>query len=220
MQDTQNNIQDLRVLLRLFPDLNNVQDTHKLKIDQESLCYITLKEDALKITNIIYVTLKKLKIKNAVITDCTAGVGGDTISFGRRFHKVYAFELDAKRTSILLNNVLIYKLKNTQVFNGSCLEFIHKISDHNVVYVDPPWGGRDYKDKNKLRLSLSGIAIEDICNKLFNDKFMKKVPDIVVLKLPINYDLNFLYNKINNKNICYYNLTRMLIIVITKNRIN
>lgn len=68
---------NIKTVLRLFPYLKDKTKGNSLKIDDESIYYISFREHAQQITNIIMGYLSKLNINNsdAVITDATAGVG-------------------------------------------------------------------------------------------------------------------------------------------------
>src|SRR5579862_4531061 len=101
-------------LEKLFPHVNEKHLYEKLKINRESSMYITIPSDAEQITKIINLHLRKFGIKNqsAIVIDATAGVGGNTISFAKKFRRVYAIELDKIRYDFLVNNIDAYELKN------------------------------------------------------------------------------------------------------------
>lgn len=199
---------------RLFPYLKNREEISRLAIDEESMKYITIKEYAEKISDIIKF---HCGTKDVIIVDATAGVGGNTISFSKHFKYVYAIELDKQRSQYLENNINIYDAKNVKVINGDCRNFFIGIDDYNVVFIDPPWqnGLNDsYKKYTNLKLFLGTDPIETICNNLMNGTYNRK-PNVIVLKLPKNYDINYFYKSIlNNKNIYYYDLKKMIILVI------
>lgn len=212
-----------KLLLRLFPYINDKSQVSKLQIDTESIHYITVRDDAKKISTIIMNLLNKLHIKSmdAIITDTTACVGGNTISFAKFFKYVYAIEIDSERVKYLKNNISIYELNNVNVINDDFLNIINSINNHNVIFIDPPWGGKSYKDADKLRLCISNISIENICETLMNPNMMAKVPDIIILKLPPNYDITYFYKCLKNNNpIYFYNLEKMIILAIVNKCIN
>lgn len=201
--------------LRLFPYLHDINDVHMLKIDKESVHYITVREDADKITNIIINHLDDMDLdsKDTVVTDATSGVGGNTLSFAKKFKKVVSVEIDKDRCNYLTNNIKVYEMNNVEVVNDDCVEYLSNITDHDVIFIDPPWGGRMYKKYSKLNLTLSGVPLEHLCNTLFNDEIMLKVPKMVVLKLPTNYDIDkILY--IIDRPIKVHNVKKMMIVVI------
>lgn len=208
-------------ILRLFPFLNDKNKAAELKIDDESIYYISFREHAKKISLLISYHLKQygLDPQQSVITDCTAGVGGNSISFAMHFNYVYAIELDKIRSNYLMNNAAVYNLTNIKVYNDNCLNIIDKITNHNVIFIDPPWGGKGYKQFDKLRLTLSNIKIENICNSLLKGTYIKKSPELIVLKLPNNYDLMYLYKKLISKEVYMYNIDeKMLIVIVVNNK--
>lgn len=206
--------------LRLFPYLKDRERALNLKIDEKSLCYISIREYAAKISAIIkkHLEIIDIKSKDAVITDATAGVGGDTISFAIIFKFVYAIEIDKTRYDYLINNIGVYDLKNVKTMNDDCTKILNLIDNHDVIFIDPPWEPNDesYKDKVNLRLPLSFYeSIEAYCNRLMDENYMKKVPKIIVLKLPKNYDMMHFYKTVKHKNVYYYDLRKMVILVVT-----
>jgi len=206
----------LKTLLRLFPYLDNKEKAAKLKIDDDSIHYISIREYADKITDIIKFYLSELDIDpdDATITDATAGVGGNTISFGMNFKKVNAIELDEQRSKYLVNNIDIYDLTNIDIYNDDSTKVLTKLDNHDVVFLDPPWGGKTYKNHEFLRLHLSDVSIEMLCNGMMNKEWMKKCPAIIVYKLPINYDIKYFFEHVNSSLIYYHNLKKMSLIVI------
>jgi 16S rRNA G966 N2-methylase RsmD len=210
---------NIKMIQHLFPKLKNKDDFFKLKIDDESIHYISTKDVALKITDIIYYHLIKLNIdpKEAVITDTTAGVGGDTISFANKFYFVNAIEIDPLRVEYLMNNLNIYELTNVQIIKGDCLAHLPFLQ-HNVVFFDPPWGGKNYKYHKKLKLAISDYLIEEIINDLLHDPVIECSPDIVVLKIPKNFDLYCFFQAVKSSTIYFYQLKKMDILVIENNK--
>lgn len=152
------NSKRLKKNLRLFPYLTGDKNkASQLQIDDESLSYISVREFADKITNIIVEHLTKMgmDLDEVYITDATAGVGGNTISFAKKFKNVTAIEIDKKRFDYLKNNLSIYNLNYVKTVHDNCLNVIDQLDHQDVVFIDPPWGGKSYKKHKSLRLSLS-----------------------------------------------------------------
>ncbi len=215
--DTYNKNYKQNKITKLFPYISNKSKGLHLKIDDESLNYISVRNISEQITNIIIHHLTELNIdhKTSIVTDATAGVGGNVISFALNFKEIHAIELNSERTEMLVNNTNVYDLKNVKIYNADCIKLLQEINDHHVIFIDPPWGGKNYKMFNKLTLFLSEISIETLCQNLTNENYMKKIPQLIVLKLPKNYDIEFLYQSIDKKNSVYmYDLEKMKIIVI------
>ena len=211
---------NLKTLLRLFPYISDKKRASRLKIDDDSIHFISLREVANKITSIITYHLNKINIdiNNISITDATAGVGGNTLSFGMNFKTVNAIELDDTRYEYLINNINIYDLQNINTYNDDCMTILPKLTHQNVVFIDPPWGGKDYKNYKKLKLSLSSTSIEDLCNNLMDPEKNISCPELILLKLPTNYDVEFLFTHVNSNSIYLHELKKMLIIAIINNK--
>lgn len=202
---------------KLFPVYDNKEILTKLKIDYNSVYYISSPIYSEKITKIIINHSKTTKL---IISDCTAGCGGDTIAFLNKFKKVYSFEKNLIRYYYLLNNIKQYKFtKKSHIYCSSFIKILKNINDHDVVYIDPPWGGKDYHKSKQLRLNIDNIPLEIFILDLIKDKETKKIPNLFVLKLPYNYDIRYFYNMLNTLGkIYYYNLNKMIILVIEINK--
>jgi len=201
--------------LRLFPYINDKTRVKQLMIDNESYNYISHREVADKISSIIEHHLTKLNLESQklVITDATAGVGGNTLSFSNYFERVNAIEIDSLRCGFLQNNVNVYGFRNISVYNENCLQILGSLN-HDIVFIDPPWGGKCYKKYHKLRLGFSGLPLEKLCNYLLMSNKKSCMPRIIALKLPTNYDLKYLYHEIKSSEIYLYKLFKMDLIII------
>lgn len=203
-------------LLKLFPYLDDPDKIDKLKIDNESLSYISIREDADIITKIIQQHTNALDIPNneLIITDATAGVGGNVLSFCKYFHHVNAIEINKLRCDYLKSNIDIFGFQNVNIYNEDCAKILNTLHNHHIIFLDPPWGGKSYKKHTNLRFNISNIPIELICNNMMDKTKTKSVPSLVVLKLPKNYDLNYFNKYINSNKIYIHNLKKMIIIVV------
>jgi len=167
-----------------------VDDYENLKSDQEGLYSLSHKLDADLLSKIL-----KDKFNDIKIMDGTASIGGNSISFGKHFSNVISVEINEIRFSMLLEN-----LKNNSLNNLTyCGDFMNFLDlDFNLIFLDPPWGGPNYKLKKILTLEMDNISLKEIT------KTLKSKGKIVVLKLPYNYDMNdfkeFNYEKIQIKN--------------------
>lgn len=207
---------DLKLILRIFPYIREKKKLLQLKIDPESINFISFKDVAGKITNILVTYLDKIgkTTDELIITDATAGVGGNTVSFAMMFGYVHAIEIDQTRFSYLNNNLDVYNLKNVNTLCGDCTKEIKKITKHDVIFIDPPWGGKNYKNFKNLRLTLGNTSIEDLCYDMaYSDDYISH-PQLIMLKLPLNYDVVYLYSKLHSLDIYMHRLKKMYIFVI------
>lgn len=203
------------MLNKLFPcpPHNNY---NKLMIDIDSISHITTPN----VTDIIISIIKSHIVydkKGLTVFDGTACVGGDTIAFGNHFDMVIATEIKKNKYDMLVNNLKEFELYNVVPINDDCLNVYSKINCIDIMYFDPPWGGRDYKYKKNIRLKLGNEHIENVINNILNEHIRSNVK-LVVFKLPKNYDLYHLYHKTKNNNVIIYlyELDKMNIVIYKK----
>lgn len=120
---------------------------------------------------------------NLKITDATAGNGGNTINFALHIgsQNVNAIEIDKQEYDALCNNLKVYHLDTVLSIHGDCLDILDKLTQ-DVIFFDPPWGGRQYKAEQKVNLFLSQVPINQVINKF------KKNAQFIILKVPQNFD--------------------------------
>lgn len=138
---------------------------------------------------------KKLNIStnNSSFVDATANIGASTINFACvfKFKKIISIEINPDTFKILKHNICIFFLNfpnnptKILLFNNSFLNF--NFNKFDFIFIDPPWGGPDYKKKDKVDLFIDNINIKKIVSKLF---FFF---NFIFLKVPINF--NFFYFK-------------------------
>jgi hypothetical protein len=164
----------------LFP-LKTGVDYSKLQMTPEGEYSITKRRDGEVLMRHMKSVIKGIKQKT--IADLTGNVGGDTILFALNFKQVYSFEMDKENFEALQNNVEVFGLKNVELKHGDSTKLYHGNTD--VLYIDAPWGGPDYKEKKDLDLFLGTERVD-----LYVQKIMEKEthPEYVFLKLPANYN--------------------------------
>jgi predicted RNA methylase len=191
--DENNEQNNSKSILRLFPKINRKINYSKLQISNIGLYSITKPH----VSNYIILLIKRYfkNNTNITITDATGNVGGMTIRFALNFAKVNSVEIDDTHCNMLNNNVSIYNLQSK--VNIICNDYlkIKNTLSQDAIFLDPPWGGTNYKSTESLNLNLSGIDIIDIINSL-NGK-----AKIIVLFAPVNYNFNHLYKHHNFDNL-------------------
>lgn len=173
----------------VFP-LRQGIDYTKLKLTDEGAYSITRRRDAERILSIIKTVLKDTTAHT--ITDATGCVGGDTIHFGLHFQKVDSIEINPSNFETLQNNVSVYGLTNVILHLGDSVTMFNWKTD--VLYIDPPWGGPNYKEVENLDLYMSSKRIDQWLEEIL---LRKNRPRYILLKLPQNFNftrLNFLSN--------------------------
>lgn len=188
---------------KIFPYTKNIS---KLKYDDEGLWSITHPDDAKYISILIKQELEKNGITNNInVLDATAGLGGNLISFAKFFNFVTGIEIDKKRFDMLVNNVSCYNITNVSLINNDCIEYLknNDSNDITVYFIDPPWGGPDYKKHDTIDVFLDKYNMYQIIKLIPKNK-------IVVLKVPYNYNLNLL----KEFNLSIKKIRNILIIII------
>ena len=169
-----------KILNNTFPDEKNI-DKNKLKMTTEGMYSVSGKEGAKIIAKIILKNMKKNKM--ITVTDCTSNNGSETLMFAKYFEKVNAIEIDDTNYKVLKNNIDVYNYKNINLIKGNSIIELPKL-EQDVIVIDAPWGGRDYKDSQQLKLYLDNLELSDIFNQ-----FSKRAK-LFVLKVPTNYNIN------------------------------
>jgi predicted RNA methylase len=187
-------------------------DASKLQMTDVGLYSVTYWKDSNKIIKIIQKYFPDTPLENLTITDGTGGLGGNVIPFAKKFYKVNAVEYDETHYKMLTNNVDVFGLSDkTEIIQGDYSKLWDRFKQ-DVIFIDPPWGGVDYKKKNKLRLYLGEVEFGYFVRKLIKNKASK----LIVLKVPFNFYLSEFIKKlkINITRISKYRFKKYLIIVI------
>ena len=163
----------------LFPKKAGV-DYSKLKMTPEGEYSITKRKDGEMLLAHMKSMIKGIKTKS--ITDLTGNVGGDTILFGIHFKDVKSIEMNPENFEALKNNVEVFGLKNVDVMQGDSTKVYVWKTD--VLYLDPPWGGPEYKTKTELDLYLGDERVDLFLNRILKQDTK---PDYIFMKLPANY---------------------------------
>lgn len=205
---------------KLFP-LPPTNTYNNLCIDEEAVTFVTTPAISETIGAIINSHIPdSVSRSDITILDGTACVGGDSITFGKMFGTVISTEIDRRRYKMLKNNLAEYNLRNVIPINDDCVKICGRLNYVDILYLDPPWGGKQYKLSANLRLTLGNKFIDDIIKNILDQSNNPKKSSIklIALKLPKNYDLYSLYKKIKNYNIEIYlhELHKMNIIIINK----
>jgi predicted RNA methylase len=178
-----------------------------IETDKVALFSITAPALADAQTKIILDTYKEFKLPQdgpIYITDATACVGGNSFSFAKAGMEVRAFEISPQRAVMLAHNVLTTGYQNNvSVYNGDYTK-LYLTAETDIVFMDPPWGGRDYKDKESLDLFLGTTNINDLVVKLTGGTQEAPTPTVfaklVAIKAPLNYNIKGLQFALMNAN--------------------
>lgn len=196
----------------LFPRKEGV-DLSRLRITEEGSYSITRRRDAERIMNVLRSLFHDMK--HMTVTDATACIGGDTINFAFAFGHVHSIELNPQNFKVLTHNVETYGFTNVTLHNADAVQLFNW--NTHVLYVDPPWGGKEYRKYTDLDLFLSSKRLDTWLEEIL---VRRNRPDFIILKLPVNYHfkrLNFLSNV---DTIRPYRIRSYVLVVITVHKSN
>lgn len=160
----------------------------QIMLDHEASYSVTDQVTADKITK----DIRSFVINpDATITDGTACVGGNTYSFAKNFMMVNAVEIDPQRHDYLKHNMELLGLSNIQCICGDInIECQKQFQD--VIFLDPPWGGPEYKNLTDIQLYLSKKELAEACIDMSTYCYY------IALKVPTNFNIENFDNAVKN----------------------
>jgi len=191
----------------LFPRKEGLEYS-SLQTTQEGSYSITRRRDAERIMNVlrnVFPTLRQL-----TITDATACIGGDTLNFANWFAHVHSIEIKDDNFRALTNNVDAYGFQNVTLHHADSTKLFNW--NTHVLYIDPPWGGKDYRKHEKLDLYLSEKRLDTWLEEIL---LRRNRPNHIVIKLPVNYNFNRLNFLTNVDAIKPYQIRSYILVIIT-----
>jgi|GEM_PF-2548422 len=164
-----------------------VDQRYAIRYDDEALYSTTDQVTANKIAKEIL----RFVSKDSIVTDATACIGGSALALSKCFKIVYAIELDKDRYELLNYNMKLLKCTNVICINNDALKQC-EILRQDIIFLDPPWGGPEYKKETSIDLFISNIPFYEICITL------SKVCKFIVIKVPVNFNQKSFIEKTNS----------------------
>jgi 16S rRNA G966 N2-methylase RsmD len=143
---------------------------------------------------------------DSVVTDATAGIGGNTLVFSNRFKQVHAVESHGNRFPMLCHNMNLAGTSNIRFYHADYLKLCWTL-DQDAIFLDPPWGGPEIYLARATQLYLSGIPIEYVCHRLMGHA------KIIAVKVPPSYDSQPMRTMLRDYHVHVYRLRKMHLIV-------
>lgn len=177
-------------------DINNIMiDRNLIAYEEEGLNFVTYLNSSDELTRWILSSTNE-----KTIIDSSCSIGGDTIGFllnskkyGKQFEKVVSIELNQLRYLCLLENIKLYKIDRfVEHYNVNLLDWFkeeYKKYPNSVLYMDPPWGGKEYKQFRVIpdlyyNYGTQTYSFSTLLKEIISSKFFK----FIFLKLPNNID--------------------------------
>jgi hypothetical protein len=123
---------------------------------------------------------------DARITDGTACVGGDTMAFAAVFAHVTAVESHPGRAAMLVENIAAAGLAGKVTVLQADFVNVGGCWEQDVVYLDAPWGGPEYRHAAAVDLFLehngTQVPLSEVCARVWPRT------RIIALKVPVNFN--------------------------------
>jgi len=185
---------------KLFPKKEGV-NLSLIKLSTNSKYSITPQSDVKYIDKIIK---KHIPKNNIVIVDATGNVGGDTINFALhpQVSHVISIEINKETFNNLRDNIELYKLTDkVTLLNNDSGELLEKCKlKGDLLYIDAPWGGKNYKKFISMNLFLGTQTLSDIIKSTYRCKTF----DYILVKVPFNYRIKSILDIRDTTNIHIY----------------
>jgi len=155
----------------------SLEKRRHIKMDAEAFYSVTDQYTADRISKDILRIIPEVQ----TITDATACIGGNTYSFSKYFINVNAIEIDFHRYQYLQNNLRVLETNNVDIYNGDLMVICQRLYQ-DLIFIDPPWGGPDYKNKDSIDLYLSDTELSEVCEHI------KDNTQFIGIKVPVNFN--------------------------------
>jgi hypothetical protein len=171
-----------------FRDIKDKKKLNKLRLTRYSMYATSLPDHTEFLLDVLKCYFTDLR--NLVVTDATACIGGNSRIFVGKFKHVNIIDISKLHIDILKHNFKILgidKIGGFTIINDNYLT-IGPCLKQDIIFIDAPWGGVDYKLQNNKSLYLKDmygktVDINDLIIYTLHDK-----AKMIVLKVPKTYD--------------------------------
>jgi predicted RNA methylase len=120
-------------------------------------------------------------LSTKILTDATACMGGDLVRFSKYFRMINGIEILEENFALLIQNCKQFGCHNVNLFCQNYLEIYDRLKQ-DVIYLDPPWGGTSYKNKDIISLKMGNLELWELVDLIKS----KKLAKFVFIKAPMN----------------------------------
>lgn len=140
-------------------------------------------------------------LKEKIITDLGACIGGNVWSFAKKTKYCFAIEISKLHCDIMKDNMKLLDINNITIYNKNYFDIKDDIKQ-DLMFLDPPWGGLDYKKNVTLNYIYNNkiISLDELI-----DNYLINTCEFIMIKVPKNIS-DELLNKIKKSKFSYYEL--------------
>jgi 16S rRNA G966 N2-methylase RsmD len=157
------------VLLRLTEESGGETNGGRMQVDEVGLFSVTSGRWGTAIANTMSQEAEKFLHRhsrdiNAI--DLTASIGGLTLALSKRFNKIVAIEIDEQRAALCVQNMRRHGRENVEVRNVDAMAALDDFDNIRsvAVFIDPPWGGHEYK-RLKKAVTMGQWSLDEVIVK-------------------------------------------------------
>ena len=187
---------------KLFPKKNGV-NLSKVQLSPNSSYSITPQTDVKYIDKILK---KHIPRNNLVIVDATGNVGGDTINFALNPQVSYVVSVEINKDTFenLKHNVNLYNLTDkVTLLNNDSSKLLEECKlKGDVLYIDAPWGGKDYKKFAQMNLYLGTQTLSNVIKNTYKCQTF----NYIMIKVPYNYKIKSILDLHKTTNMHIYKI--------------
>jgi hypothetical protein len=180
-----------RVKSRWFKDVKDFQTLKRLRLTRYSMYATSLPDHTEFLLDVLALYFSDLK--QLIITDATACIGGNARMFIGKFRYVNIVDISKLHIDILKHNFKVLGLNSNvgdfRIYNKNYLSIGASLKQ-DIIFLDVPWGGVDYRLHSNKELFLFDSNKEPVgLSDLINKKLYLHAKMIVV-KVPNTYDIS------------------------------
>lgn len=182
---------NMKMIDKTFPTVKGV-NKNKLLMTNVGVYSVSKVHASEALTKLIK---KYFTTDQITVTDATANVGSDSIMLALHFKHVNSIEMSPDQYKVLAHNVRVYGLEDKiSMINGDSTIVLNELRQ-DVIYIDAPWGGTNYKEATSMSLFLSGKELSDIYREY------KHLCKLMIFKVPKNYNFTHFMQNCTSNNI-------------------
>jgi predicted RNA methylase len=122
---------------------------------------------------------------------------------------VIGVEFNQVHHEVIQNNMKALRLDNVDLYQENILEYYKKIEnpEEYILFLDPPWGGKRYKQFKHFILKMGKYFIHEFLEDLYQHQYR-----YIVLKAPLNLNVQLIIQHVSFKNIKIVKHSNMLLL--------